>query len=67
MNKGLLLAEIQRAGFCQRSLAVALMMNKNTLNKKINAHYDFTAQEAEAICRVLGIEDGQRKAEIFLH
>lgn len=53
-------------GYTQRTLAVAIGINKNTLNAKLNRKQEFNADEIIRICDVLGIADPIEKCEIFL-
>lgn len=66
MNTRKLLGIMVEKGFSQRSLAKAMGVSKNTLNAKLNAKTSFNTEEASKICEILGIEESNLKAEIFL-
>ncbi|MDL2254227.1 hypothetical protein LJC49_09230 [Ruminococcaceae bacterium OttesenSCG-928-I18] len=66
MNKQLLVEQIQRAGYSQRSLAKELKMSKNTLNSKVNGHVPFTTLDIQRICNKIGLSNRRIMAEIFL-
>lgn len=59
-------AAIVEAGYTQQSLAEKLKMSPNTLSFKISGKSTFDIEEATKICSILGIEDGEKKAAIFL-
>lgn len=54
------------AGLSQRKLSQMSGINKNTLNRKVKNHSDFTLSEISIICECLGITDPVKKCEIFL-
>ena len=59
------------AGHTQRTLVAALRdaglpMTENTFSAKMNGKSQFYVEDAQAICRILGIEKADEKAEIFL-
>lgn len=64
MNK--LRAKIVEAGLTQAELAKACKISRATLNRKINGHVPFDAEEILSICRALRIVDNDEKIEIFL-
>ena len=66
MQANLLRGEIVSKGMTVKSLADAIGMKHKTLYNKINGSSQFTVDEAIEICTVLKIDDGSKKASIFL-
>ena len=66
MNRNKLLGRMAEAGYTQRSLAAAAGMSENSMGSKINGKRPFNTDEIITICRLLGIEDGSEKSQIFL-
>ena len=54
------------ADMSQRKLAKLSGISKNSLNRKINNHSDFTLKETQIICKCLNITDAETKCLIFL-
>lgn len=59
-------AAIIEAGYTQATLAEKLKISQNTLSAKIIGKSVFDIEEATQICEILGINDGAKKAAIFL-
>lgn len=66
MNRNKLLGRMAEAGYTQRSLATAVGMSENSMGSKINGKRPFNTDEIIAICKLLEIEDGSEKSQIFL-
>lgn len=66
MNSNKLLGVMAEKGVSQRELAQKLGISKNTVNAKINGKGHFDTEQASQICEILGIDDSEKKAEIFL-
>jgi hypothetical protein len=63
--------KIVAAGYSQKTLAEAMVdegvkISENTLSKKVNGRAPFDTVEIVCICKILGIEDNDEKAHIFL-
>ena len=56
-NYSKLLGRIKECGFTQETLANAIGKNKSTISAKLNGRYPFTANDIDAICRVLNISN----------
>ena len=54
------------ANISQRQLSKMSGISKNSLNRKINNHGDFTLTETRIICECLKITDVEKKCLIFL-
>lgn len=65
-NKNLLKGLIVSKGYSQRTLAPVVGISINALCSKINGRSEFTVDEADRICKVLGITDPSDKCSIFL-
>lgn len=52
-------------GYNQLSLAKALGISKNALNRKINGHSEFKREEISNLCLLLHITDPAKKVELF--
>ncbi len=66
VDKKMIMSRAVLNGYTQRSLAEAVGINKNTLNRKLNGRADFTLIEVNSICKLLNIDDIGEKAKIFL-
>lgn len=66
VNKNLLKGKIVASGISRKELAHRLGMSESTLSDKINGKRSFTVDEAEELCRILGIESDEEKVAIFL-
>lgn len=66
-NTKLLMAEMVKKGYTQRSLSEKTGISVNALNLKINNKGIFNTDEADRICDVLGITDCELKCHIFLY
>ena len=66
IDKRKLRARMIGAGFTQKALAAAVGISENTMCAKINGRSQFTVQEAEKVCRLLGIRTAGEKCQIFL-
>lgn len=66
MNINLLKGKIAESGLNQQKLAPLVKISKNTLNKKVNGKTNFTTDEIERLCEVLGITSPDEKCNIFL-
>ena len=66
MQANLLRGEIISKGMTVKTLADAIGMKPKTFYNKLNGTSQFTVDEAIEICAVLKIEDGAKKAFIFL-
>lgn len=66
LNKNKLRSAIAEAGYTQGRLAEAIGISKNTMSSKVNGKSCFDVNQVDMICRVLGIIDPNRKADIFL-
>lgn len=65
-NSNMLKAKMVESGFTQRTLAKAVGLSVNALNRKINNISAFACDEVEAICCVLKITNPVDMAKIFL-
>lgn len=54
-NHSKLLGKMRECGYTQKELAEAIKMNKSTLNQKLKNKSHFTADEIDAINKVLNI------------
>ena len=66
LNTNKLKGAIISAGYTQKSFAEKLGISKNSLNLKVNGRSNFTLDEVDKICEILGISDVSKKVEIFL-
>ena len=66
MNANKLLGIMAEKRISQRKLAKKLGVSKNTINLKLNGRGCFDTEQATHICEILGIEDAEKKVEIFL-
>lgn len=66
LNQHLLKRRIAMAGYTQSQLAKAVGISRGNLNTKLNGHLAFTLDEVFRLCDILGIENPQEKADIFL-
>ena len=64
-NTALLEQIIQDKGVKKGKLVKALNTSYSWLKKKINNKQQFTAEEMQILCEVLGIEDLELKERIF--
>ena len=60
-------AAITEAGYTQSTLANELKISPTTLSLKVIGKAKFDIDEATKICQILGIADGEKRADIFLH
>ena len=59
------------AGHTQKTLVAELrtrgvLMTENTFSAKINGRSQFYVEDAQAICEILGIDNSEDRADIFL-
>ena len=59
------------AGHTQKTLVAELrtrgvLMTENTLSAKMNGRSQFYVEDAQAICEILGIDNSEDRADIFL-
>lgn len=66
INVAELRAEMARRNINQTQLAKRTNRSKNTINNIVNGHTKCSLEMANRICDALDIEDGARRAEIFL-
>lgn len=66
VNTTELKAQIVRSGYNQKTLAKAAKMSVNSLNAKINGRKPMHCDEADILCKLLGITDPVEKVNIFL-
>lgn len=66
MNIAKLKGIMAEKGISQLALAKTLNVNKDTLNSRFLGKTSFTVDEANDICKALGIFDEHTKCEIFL-
>lgn len=66
MNANKLLGIMAEKRISQRNLAKMLGISKNTINLKLNGKGCFDTEQATHICEILGIEEAEKRAEIFL-
>ncbi|MBR3960845.1 MAG: helix-turn-helix transcriptional regulator [Clostridia bacterium] len=66
MNSNKLLGAMAEKGITQKELAKKLGISKNTVNSKINGKGHFDTEQAIKICEILGVDEPERKVEIFL-
>ena len=53
------------AGYTQKVFAKLLGISHKTLNTKLNRRGSFTMEEAETICKILGVTDAAKKSALF--
>lgn len=58
-------------GYNQKSLVAEInargkKISENTFSSKMNGRSQFDCDDADVICEILGIEQAEEKAEIFL-
>ncbi len=66
LNKNLLKGAIAEKGLTQGRLAELIGMSENTLSSRMVGSSPFNTDEIDEICKVLEIENNNKKAEIFL-
>ena len=66
MQANLLRAEIAAQGLSQREVAERAKISRSAFSAKINGQRPFDTEEAVRVCEVLGINDKQKKCDIFL-
>ncbi len=66
LDKNRLKGAIASAGLTQNELASRIGISKNTLSSKMGGKGFFDTKQIDLICEVLGINDGETKANIFL-
>lgn len=66
INKNLLLSEMQKQGYSQRSFCEKYEFNLNTFNRKLNGLSKFDTEDIVKICDALGIDSCEKKCDIFL-
>lgn len=66
MQSNLLRAEIASKGLSQREVAARAKISRSAFSAKINGQRPFDTDEAVRVCEVLGINDNQKKCDIFL-
>ena len=66
MNISKLLGVMAEKGISQCALAKKLGISKNTVNAKLNGKGHFDTEQVSEICKILGIDDPEKKVEIFL-
>lgn len=66
LNVGKLRGAMAEAQITQRDIAVALGKSENTITDRFKGRKAFDVNEAEKICKLIGITDNGKKAEIFL-
>ena len=66
MNSNKLLGVMAEKRISQRKLAKMLGISKNTINLKLNGKGCFDTEQATNICEILGIDDAEKRVEIFL-
>lgn len=66
VQTNLLKGKIVASGIGRKELARRANMAESTLSDKINGKRSFTIEEAETLCRILGITSAEEKVEIFL-
>lgn len=65
LNSKLLKSKMVEAGYTQRVLAKKLDITEGTLSRKMRRARPFTVDEAQTLCNVLGISNGEEITRIF--
>lgn len=65
LDKNKLLGKIAERGYTQKRLAEEMGIGANTLSKKINGKSGIEIDEADLICKILGITEFKEKEQIF--
>lgn len=66
LDKNKFMGTVVAAGLNQRKLAKLMKMSKNTINSRVNGRSQFDTEEIDRLCEILGIDDDNEKAKIFL-
>lgn len=66
VNTNLMKGAIAEAGYTQTTLAKEANMSLNSMNAKVNGLSDFTGDEIDCLCDILGIVDPRKICQIFL-
>lgn len=57
---------IAAAGYTQKTLAKAIGISENTLNRKVNRKKRMYVDEVDLLCDLLSIQTDEQKCAIFL-
>lgn len=66
LNVSKLRGAMAEANITQKDIANALNKSENTITSRFKGNGTFDIEEAETICKLIGITDNDRKVEIFL-